>query len=56
MAASVSKSLWWKLLESSPNIPDKAMFKKGTFLLVWYSLKHILGSERKRLSRHQLLY
>ena len=52
MAASVSKSLWWRILESSPNIPDGAMFKKGAFLLVWYSLKQILDSERKRLSLH----
>ena len=37
------------------NVPDEAISKKSTFLLFWFSFKQILGIERKRLSRHQLL-
>ena len=34
------------------NFPDEAIFRKCSFSLFRFSLKQILGSERKRLSRH----
>ena len=37
------------------NVPDEAIFKKSYFSLLWFSLKQILGSEPKHLSRHRLL-
>ena len=66
MAVSVCKSLWSWILESSPKftkplatlkhyVPDEAIFKQGSFSLFLFSLKQILGSERKRLNRHLVL-
>ena len=34
--------------------PDEASFQKGSFSLFFFSLKQILGSEGKRLSRYRL--
>ena len=54
MAASVSKSLI-KNFREQENVPDEAIFKKGSFSLFCFSLKQILGSKCKSLSRHGLL-
>ena len=65
MAASVSKlcdpefkgvhlsSCYNEALQE--NIPDEAIFKKRFFSLFWFSFKHFLDLERKRLSSPQLL-
>ena len=37
------------------NVLDETIFKKGSFSLLWFSLKQILCSERKRLSCQRLL-
>ena len=61
--------MWSRILENSPNfsknscydkalqesIPDDAIIKKANFSLFGFSLKQILGSERKRLNCHRRL-
>ena len=44
--------LWWNI---EKNFPDKAVFEIGSFFLFLFSLKQILSSEPKHLSRYQLL-
>ena len=69
MAAAVRKRLWSRILESSSMLSKilatmkhykkmfliKVIFRKSFFSLFWFSLKQILGSERKHLSHHRLL-